>query len=385
MDDSGKPIRAASVTVKMGDTSVSRFSDASGKYQIAGLKPGTYNISASAYGYESKSVDKEIGGDPTDVGFNLKPHWNPLNLSTAEFISAYGDDKDVHKIEGTCTVCHNFSWIMRRRGQTAAQWGEFIPQMSPRQLFVTPKLSPDELKDISVSLEKIFGPDSPLPTKEQVHHVEVSDEALNATFRLYTPPTHIIAHSLVVAPNGLVWFTEQDNFSNRIASFDPRTSKFQEFEMPTPKSGPHNPWVARNGMVWVSENAAKKLALLDPKTGEITEYTPPDGAGTHTLREDSKGNIWASGSRITKFDTQTKRFTVYDTPGTYDIAVDHEDNIWGAACLDARTRGMLARIDAKTGDLKIYPIPGATFLRGIGRRSGQCLVWRRDGPQARQV
>ncbi len=314
---------------------------------------------------------------PADAAFTLKAHWNVANISTAEFVSAFGNDKDVHKIEGACTVCHNFSWIMRRRGQTAAEWEDFIPQMSPRQLFVTPHFSPDELKDISVSLEKVFGPNAPIPTKEQVHHVEMSDEALNSTFRIYTPPTHIITHSLVVAPNGLVWFTEQDNFSNKIASFDPRTSEFQEFEMPTAKSGPHNPWVARNGTVWISENAAHKLAMLDPQVGKVVEYTPPDGAGTHTLREDLDGNVWASGAKMTKFDVKTKRFTLYDTPSTYDIAVDHDNNIWGAACMDARTPGMLARLDAKTRDLKIYPVPNATFIRGI-EVDAQNNIWFGD-------
>jgi virginiamycin B lyase len=371
-DDGGKPIRGASVTARVENMSISRFSDASGKYQIAGLKPGNYSVSATAYGFELKSVDKEIGGGPADVAFSLKPRWNPANISTAEYISAFNDDKDIHKIEGTCTACHNFSWIMRRRGQTAAEWQDFIPAMSPRHLFVTPKLSPEQIQDISVSLEKYFGPDAPLPTKEQVHHVDVSDEALNSTIKMYTPPTRNIIHSLVAAPTGLLWFTEFDDFSNKIASFDPRTSEFQEFEMPTPKSGPHNPWVARNGMIWVTENGAHKLAVLDPQTGKITEYTPPQGAGTHTLREDSKGNIWTSGN-ITKFDIQTKQFTVYNTPSVYDMAVDHEDNAWGGA----GPKGGLVRVDNKTGEIKFFPVPGTSFIRVV-EVDAQDNVWFGD-------
>jgi virginiamycin B lyase len=360
-DDAGKPLRGAPVTARVENMSISRYSDASGKYQLTGLKPGNYKISATAYGYESKSVDKEIGGGAADVAFSLRPSWNASRISTAEYVSAFGNDKEIRKIEATCTGCHNFSWIMRRSGQTAAEWEDFIPQMSPRNLFVTPKLSPEQLKDVSVSLEKYFGPDSPLPTKEQVHHVEISDEALNLTFRMYAPPTHNIDHSLNVGPKGQIWFTEFDSFSNKIASFEPLTQEFQEYEMPTPKSGPHNPWVARNGLVWVSENAAHKLAVLDPGTGKITEYTPPQGAGTHTLREDSQGNIWTSGSKITKFDVQTKKFTVYDTPSVYDVAVDAHDNAWGGS----GAKGSLVRVDSKTGDIKLYPVEGATFIRGV--------------------
>jgi len=372
-DDAGKPLRGAAVTAKVENMSISRFSDASGKYELAGLKPGNYSISATAYGYESKSVDKEIGGAATSAAFSLKPRWNPSIISSAEYISAFGNDKDIHKIEATCTACHNLTWIMRRRGQTSDEWADFIPAMSPRHLFVTPNLSPDQIKDISVSLEKYFGPDSPLPTKAQVHHVEISDEALNSTIRMYSPPTRNIAHSLTVAPNGLAWFTEFDDFSNKISSFDPRTAEFQEYEMPTPKAGPHNPWVARNGMIWISENGAHKLAVLNPNTGKITEYTPPEGAGTHTLREDSKGNIWASGSHITKFDVQTKKFTLYDTPNVYDLAVDLNDNAWGGS----GAKGGLVKVDSKTGDVKLYPVPNATFIRGI-EVDAQNNVWFGD-------
>jgi virginiamycin B lyase len=372
-NEAGKPLRGAPVTAKVENMSISRYSDGSGKYQITGLKPGNYSISATAYGYESKSVEKEIGAGPTEVGFNLKPRWNPTLISTAEYVSAFGNDKDIRNIEATCTGCHNFSWIMRRQGQTAAEWEDFIPQMSARNLFVTPKLHPAQLKDISVSLEKYFGPDSPVPTKDQVHHVEISDEALNLTYRMYAPPTHNIDHSLNVGSKGQIWFTEFDNFSNKIASFEPLTQEFQEYAMPTPKSGPHNPWVARNGMVWVTENAAHKLAVLDPKTGKITEYTPPQGAGTHTLREDSQGNIWTS-QKITKFDIQTKKFTVYDTPSVYDVAVDAHDNAWGGS----GAKGSLVRVDSRTGDVKLIPVQGgASFIRGV-EVDAQNNVWFAD-------
>lgn len=371
-DEAGKPLRGAPITARLENMSISRYSDASGKYQITGLKPGNYKLSATAYGYAAKLVDKEIGGGATDVAFSLKPNWNPSIISTSEYISAFGDDKDIHKIEGTCTGCHNFTWIMRRKGLTAAEWEDFIPQMSPRQFFVTPHLSPAELKDISISLEKYFGPDSPVPDKEQVHHVEIGDEALNSTVRMFTPPTHNISHSSNVGPKGQIWFTEFDSISNKVTSFEPLTQEFQEYEMPTPHSGPHNPWVARNGLVWVTENAAHKLAVLDPNTGKFTEYTPPQGAGTHTLREDSQGNIWTSG-KITKFDVQTKKFTVYDTPDVYDVAVDSHNNAWGGS----GAKGSIVRVDSKTGDVKLIPVPGATNFRGV-EVDAQDNVWFGD-------
>ncbi len=358
-DDAGKPLRGAPVTAKLDNMSVSRYSDASGKFRITGLKPGTYKVSATAYGFGSKTVDKEISTEGADVAFSLKPNWNPTQISTAEYISAYGDDKDVRNIEGTCQACHNFSWIMRRRGQTAEEWHEFIPNMGT--IFFTPNLSDAQLTDISASLEKVFGPDSPIPTQEQVKHVEVSDEALHATFRYFTAPTRNFTHSLSIASDGKVWFTEFDYNSNKVGSFDPAKQQFQEYPSPTPQSVPHNPWVARNGMVWFSELMGRKLSVIDPETGKLTEYPVPDKAGIHTVREDSQGNIWTSGN-VTRFNPQTKKFTVFGTSSTYDVAVDAHDNAWGASGDD---KPGLFRVDSKTGEIKLFPVADMKSVRGI--------------------
>src|SRR6202008_673937 len=118
-------------------------------------------------------------------------------------------------LEGNCSGCHNFSWIMRRRGQTADECSDFIPKM-PNYRMITPNdggqvatcEKSGKLKEISASLAKYFGPDSPLTTQEQVHHVAISDEALNQTVTIYTPPTLSLDHSLDVGPDGKVWFAE---------------------------------------------------------------------------------------------------------------------------------------------------------------------------------
>ena len=371
-DDAGKALRGATVTAKIDNMSVSRYTDALGKYLITGLKPGSYKISATAYAFGSKTVDADISTNTANVALSLKPNWNPTQISTAEYISAFGDDKDVRNIEANCESCHNFSWIMRRRGQTAEEWRQFIPKMGT--IFFIPNLSPEKLTDISLSLEKVFGPDSPIPTQEQVQHVPVSDEALHATFRYYTVPTKNFTHSLNIAADGKVWFTEFDYDSNRIGFFDPAKQQFQEYESPTPKAVPHNPWVARNGQVWFSEVIARKLAVIDPETGKITEYAVPDKAGLHTIREDSQGNLWNSGN-VTKFDTHTHKFTVFGTPSTYDVAVDAQDNAWGASGTAGKEG--LFRVDSKTGDIKIYPVPEMQSVRGI-EVDAQQNIWFGD-------
>ncbi|HVB34526.1 MAG TPA: carboxypeptidase regulatory-like domain-containing protein [Patescibacteria group bacterium] len=370
----GRPMRGAVVTATMNNPaatvrqmSVSRYSDDAGRYRITGLEPGTYSLAATAWDHSQSEMEKAIAGT-TEVNFTLKQQWSPFLISTSTFISAYGQQKGIRNIEATCTDCHNFSWIMRRYGSmNAEQWANFIPNMSPRHLFVTPQLSAQERHDIGIDLAKYFGPGVPLPTEKQVEHVAIGDAALRATFRYFTPPTVNIAHSLSAAPDGKVWFTEFDNYANRLASFDPETKRFHEYELPAPKVMPHNPWAARNGMVWVSEAAVNKLAMLNPKTGKFTEFQAPAGTRSHTIREDHAGNIWVSDlgfppiKNSYRFNPRTKKFTVYEIAG-YDIAVDSHNNAYSGDFV----RGTIDRADAETGTVKRYPIPGgAKYIRGI--------------------
>ncbi len=43
------------------------------------------------------------------------------------------------------------------------------------------------------------------------------------------------------------------------------------------------------------------------------------------------------------------------------MAVDHEDNAWGGS----GAKGAVVRVDSKTGEIKLYPVPGTTFIRGV--------------------
>jgi len=66
-----------------------------------------------------------------------------------------------------------------------------------------------------------------------------------------------------------------------------------EYEVPTPKSRPHDPALAPDGSLWYTGQGANKLGRLDPKTGEFKEYplkTPR--SGPHGLVADKDGNIW---------------------------------------------------------------------------------------------
>ena len=68
--------------------------------------------------------------------------------------------------------------------------------------------------------------------------------------------------------------------------------QIQEYEVPTPKSRPHDPAFAPDGSLWYTGRGANTLGRLDPKTGEFKEYplkTP--NSGPHGLVAAKDGNI----------------------------------------------------------------------------------------------
>ena len=73
----------------------------------------------------------------------------------------------------------------------------------------------------------------------------------------------------------------------------PPKVSIKEFDVPTPKSRPHDPAVSPDGSLWYTGQMANKLGRLDPATGKFKEFplkTP--GSGPHGLVADPQGNIW---------------------------------------------------------------------------------------------
>src|SRR6202043_4278719 len=99
--------------------------------------------------------------------------------------------------------------------------------------------------------------------------------------------------------------------------------QIKEYEVPTPKSRPHDPALAPDGSLWYTGQAANKLGRLDPKTGEFKEYplkTP--GSGPHGLVADQQGNIWftaISGGYVGKLDPKTGEGSEHPAPADTEI------------------------------------------------------------------
>ncbi len=90
-------------------------------------------------------------------------------------------------------------------------------------------------------------------------------------------------------------------------------------EIPTPQAGPRRLDVDPDGVAWIPEYSAGKLARLNPATGEIREFeVPTRDALPYVARADpERGRIWigeAGADAIARFDPGTGAFVEYALP-----------------------------------------------------------------------
>ncbi len=210
-DGGGKPVRAAvvSATSSSGFRRFSSFTNSTGQYRITGLKPDSYRVSATGWGLETKENSKNLTGD-VEMNFTLAPKWDPdAMMSWAEWLTFLPKNIETMKMSG-CVGCHNLSWTLRdrkRRGAKAAAWEAGLASMEKKLGRSFGESDPQTKAEVFAILEKYFGPNAPLPTMNQVQHVEMSDAALRATWREYRPPTVTnFIHSIDADAKGQVWF-----------------------------------------------------------------------------------------------------------------------------------------------------------------------------------
>jgi virginiamycin B lyase len=138
--------------------------------------------------------------------------------------------------------------------------------------------------------------------------------------------------------------------------------QIREYEVPTPKSRPHDPALAPDGSLWYTGQAANKLGRLDPKTGQFKEYPlKTAGSGPHGLVADKAGNIWftaIAGGYIGELNPTTGAIREYRPTDGSEIdphtpVFDHNGILW----FTNEETNYLGRLDPKTGKMTLIKLP----------------------------
>lgn len=173
-------------------------------------------------------------------------------------------------------------------------------------------------------------------------------ERVAGEVREWPVPTPEFARDPAPAPDGRIYIAVMHG--NKIARFDPRTEKFEEWDLPR-GARPHGLLVDPQGIVWYTGNGNGTIGRLDPETGEVTEYRAPSGDDPHTIVLDDHGHLWFTvqrGDRIGRLERETGEIREYETSGRpYGIAVDREGYVW--FCRIGGNK--LGRLDPASGEI----------------------------------
>jgi len=399
---------------KAGSTvTVTVVSDKDGRYSFpaARLEPGQYSLRIRAAGYDLASSDAvAITADkPATSDLTLRKTTDlAAQLSNAEWLASMpGTDAQKGQLLN-CVGCHMLSRPLNSKYSA----DDFMTMILPRmQSYVNQSI----------------------PSHPQLRHAErLMEERGDQRVQVYRAAADYLA-SINLSTR------EKWNFELKTLPRPTGAATrviYTEYDLPRETIEPHDVIVDGSGMVWYSSFGEQNLGKLDPKTGKVTEFPieehkPGFPTGLLGLRSDPQGNLWLGNmyqATIVRFDPKTEKFKFWPLEGDenidaaqinmaspqssgvdgkvwtqnngfagvhrldiasgkfetwepfkgvpgphniYDIVPDSKNN---AFFTDFRQRH-IGRIDARTGEIKLYEIPTANSAPRRGSMDAQDRLW----------
>ena len=394
------------VSAKKGIVTVSVVSDDKGQFSFPASKldAGDYALSIRAAGYDldgPKSVT--VASDKAaalDVKLTKTKNLAAQLTNLEWMMSAPGSDDQKRALTG-CTNCHSVERILNST-YTADQFVETMKRMatySNNSFFKKP-----QIRQAARDLDRFV----PNADKVAAYFASINRSTGDRKWDLRTLPrvsgagTHVIIteydlpdqtiqpHDVMVDADGIVWHSD---FSGQILGrFDPKTLTHKTFAVPTQREG----WptgaldleVDPKGDLWLGLMFQAGAARFDRKTEKFQMIQLPPSLlkadsqqamiGVQNWTVDNK--VWLqdpSVPGIYHMNMTTGQTDLYKTQDTmkgvapYSIFSDKENNIW---FLDFGGENV-GKIDAKSGQITLYPTPTKRSRPRRGRIDDDGRIW----------
>jgi virginiamycin B lyase len=186
-------------------------------------------------------------------------------------------------------------------------------------------------------------------------------DSLNVPIKEYNVPTpKARPHDPAVAPDGALWVTEQ--MANKLGRLDPNSGNFKEYPLKTPDSGPHGLVADGHGNIWFAAIFQGYVGKLNPKTGEITEYRASNGTkiDPHTPVFDQNGILWFTNEEtnyIGRLDPATGKIELKAVPTPHAVPYGIIVTQQGVPFFCEFGTNKLASVDPKTMTIREYTLP----------------------------
>jgi virginiamycin B lyase len=364
----GAPVSGALVLWQAADGEKPHVlhSDAQGRFHLSDLRPGIYELRASADGTWSEwehDVVVRPGGDasvklrlvfkkpPPPPGVELK---GAMHVWDAPVPGSLPHDSAVDS-KG------NIWFTLQATGHLA----RFNPDTHEWKLFKIPTEDSGPHGLVAHPSGDIWF------TENYAGKIGRLNPATGAVAE-FTPPTAKDPHTPVIGPDGALWFTAQD--SNVIGRLDFGTGKITEYGVPTQDAHPYGITAAEDGALWFCELTGGKLGRIDPASGAMSEYAPAERDFAPRRLVAVHGAIYFTdfqGGRLGRLTLADKKFKFWESPSgfhsdPYGIAADTSGKIWyEESSTDANN---LVRFDPSVEVFRTYPMPAAnSSVRNMAR------------------
>jgi virginiamycin B lyase len=354
---------------------VNVLTDKDGRYHFDRLSAGEYSLRIRAVGYRSdpRSPVRLTANGKASFDWSLQPapvRWTDLSFYQGDHLMPAGRGKEL--IEEHCLECHAFQTKMAGVSRDEEGWKSAVNFMREAMHYRLTAFRDDDAPIVTAYLNGLFGQDSKLPRDlrdmpeyNNLIHAPFTDEAVKIVYVTYElPGPNRMPFSAAPDRDGNMWIP-YFSLVDSIAKLNPKTGEVEEFRVPYQgTAGIHSAVPAPDGTVWLAEQGSNRIGKWDPTTKQISEYQDAylpgkegigPGGSKHTVRIDPQGNVWATGSPLTKYDRETGKFVRFpDVPSAYGIALAKDGTPWFA---EFNPNGKIGKVDPESGKVTKYTVP----------------------------
>ena len=401
---------------KAGSTvTITVVSDAQGNYSFpaAKLEPGQYSLRIRAVGYDldrPASVDL-AAQQPAKYDLKLRKTEDlAAQLSNAEWLASFpGTDQQKNAMLG-CVGCHTLERVARSTHKPDDFIHVTLPRMQGyvnQSIPAAPQLRRGErrmeergdqrvqvyrgMADFLGGVNLSSGPQWSYALKTLPRPKGRSTRVVITEYDL--PRETIQPHDVVIDNDGIAWYSSfGEQFLGRL---DPKTGKASEYPVPMHKPGYPTGFLGlrtdKAGDLWLGNMYQATMVKFERKSETFKYFPLPpeqniDAAQVNMVSPQSShvdGKVWSQNNGfagVHRLDLATGQIETWepfkDAPkgephNIYDVVPDSKNNVYFT---DFRQKH-IGRIDAKTGEIKLFAILTPSPALRRGQMDSQDRLW----------
>jgi streptogramin lyase len=411
------PMEGVLVSAKKAGSNVTItvVSNAQGNFSFPAtkLEPGQYSLRIRAVGYDldrPASVDVAARQPATHDLKLRKTEDLAAQLSNAEWLASFpGTDQQKNAMLG-CVGCHTLERVARSTHKPDDFIHVTLPRMQGyvnQSIPAAPQLRRGErrmeergdqrvqvyrgMADFLGGINLSSGPQWNYALKTLPRPKGRSTRVVITEYDL--PRETIQPHDVVVDADGIAWYSSfGEQFLGRL---DPKTGKASEYPVPMHKPGFPTGFLGlrtdKAGDLWLGNMYQATMVKFDRKSETFKYFSLPpeqniDAAQVNMVSPQSShvdGKVWSQNNGfagVHRLDLATGQIETWepfkDAPkgephNIYDVVPDSKNNVYFT---DFRQKH-IGRIDAKTGEIKLFAILTPSPALRRGQMDSQDRLW----------